>query len=45
MNDTGYMDYTLTENANIGRKNVEASCRDYKVIEDTYKNILKFRRC
>ena len=44
MNDTGYMDYTLTENANIGRKNVEASCRDYKVIEDTYKKYPKVQK-
>ena len=44
MNDTGYMDYTLTENANIGLKNVETSCRDYKVIEDTYKKYPKVQK-
>lgn len=44
MNDTGYMDYTLPENAGIGRKNVETSCNDYKLIEDVYKKHPKIQK-
>lgn len=37
MNDTGYMDYTLSENEGTGRRNVEISCKDYQIIEKAYK--------
>lgn len=44
MNDTGYMNYTLPENESIGRKNVETSCNDYKVIEEAYKKYPKIQK-
>lgn len=44
MNDTGYMDYTLSENQSIGRKNVETSCENYKAIEAVYKKYPKVQK-
>lgn len=44
MNDTGYMDYTLSANESVGHKNVETSCNNYKMIEDTYKKYPKVRK-
>lgn len=37
MNDTGYMDFTLPENQETGRKNVMAACEAYRDIEKAYK--------
>lgn len=37
MNDTGYMDFTLPDNQEIGRSNVIAACSAYKKIEKIYK--------
>jgi len=44
MNDTGYMDYTLPANESVGRKKVETSCSDYKVIEEAYKKHPEMRK-
>lgn len=44
MNDTGYMDYTLSKNKNTGRKNVETSCKDYMIIEEAYKRYSKAQK-
>lgn len=44
MNDTGYMDFTLPQNQEVGRRNVIAAYSAYEKIEKIYKEYSEIRK-